>query len=74
MLTLAIGVIALVAISACAENGEWGSVAMGVIILLLLILTSAGERADRKAYVNRRNWWAYGTEPDWARRRNRGRR
>ena len=60
MLTVLIGLVAFVAISAAAENGEWGSVVLGIVIVLVLIGMSAGERKDWKAYRNRRDYWADG--------------
>ena len=58
MLTIIIGVIAFVAIFPAFSNGEFGSVAIGAVILILLMMTSREERKDTKAYMNCRDYWA----------------
>ncbi len=60
MLTIIIGVIAFAAIYPAAANGEWGSVAVGAVILLILMLMSHEERKDTKAFMNFRDYWAEG--------------
>ena len=56
-----IGTIAfvfIIAMIAAGGNGEWGSVAVGaVVVLLLLALGSAGSKTDR-AYGNFVDYWA----------------
>lgn len=48
----------LIAIYCSAGNGEWGSVAVGaVIVILLLCLKSAGGKVNR-AYGNFVDYWA----------------
>ena len=51
-------ILGFVAIFPAANNGEWGSVALGVVIVLLLLGAGANERRDSKAYVARRDYWA----------------
>ena len=49
-----------IAMFAAAGNGEWGSVAVGaVIVLLLLCLRGEGKKVDR-AYGNAVDYWAKG--------------
>lgn len=60
MLTIVIGVIAFVAISAAFENGSIGAGILGIVIVLVLIGLSAGERKSAKAWRNRRDYWADG--------------
>ena len=60
MLTIAIGVIAYVAISAAIGNGEIGAAILGIVIVLVLIGMAAGERKDARAWRNRRDYWADG--------------
>lgn len=50
------GIIAIV----CANNGEWGPVAVVVGIVLLLALMSSEEKKDMKAWKNARDYWYRG--------------
>ena len=68
MMTLIIGVLAFVAIGAAVNNGEWGPAVLGIVILLVLIGMSAGERKTNRAWLNCRDYWAEGG-PDRDRRR-----
>lgn len=60
MLTAIIGIIAFVALFASASDGNWGSFAIGAVIVAVLILMSAGERKDVRAWQNCRDYWADG--------------
>ena len=60
MLTLIIGILFLVVVIPSAANGQWGSVAVAVVILLFLMACSSEERNDAKAYMNFRDYWAEG--------------
>ena len=60
MLTIAIGVIAFVAIYAAFGNGEIAAAILGIVILLGLIGLAAGERKSARAWQNRRDYWADG--------------
>ena len=60
MLTIAIGIIAFISISAAFSNGETGAGILGIVILLVLIGMSAGERKSVRAWRNRRDYWADG--------------
>ena len=60
MLTMFIGVCAFVWLYCSAANGEWGTFAIGAVILVVLILMAAGDRKDTKAWMNMRDYWAEG--------------
>ena len=60
MLTVIIGIIAFVAIGAAVSNGEWGSVLLGIGIVIVLIMMADGDRKDTKAWMNARDYWANG--------------
>lgn len=72
MLTICIGFIAFVVIYASIANGEWGPAAVAGVILLFLWFASSIERRDNKAWNNRQNYWAYGEDPDWKRKKVQG--
>ena len=58
MITGAIVCVFLIAMYCAGCNGEWGSVAVGaVIVILLLALRSAGRSVNR-AYGNFVDYWA----------------
>ena len=60
MITGILAAVFLIAMIAAANNGEWGSVAVGgVIVVVLLMLGSAG-RTTTKAYGNFVDYWAKG--------------
>ena len=57
MITMAVVIVLGIASYVAAENGEWGAVAVGaVLILLLLGIRSQGRKSDR-AYVNFVDHW-----------------
>ena len=49
-----------VSVYAAAGNGEWGSVATGIVIILILLLMGSVHRRDVRAWNNRQNYWADG--------------
>ena len=70
MLTIIIGFIAFVAIISAANNGEWGSVLLGVGIVVVLILMADGDRKDTKAWMNCRDYWAAGGPEQYRRKQS----
>lgn len=74
MIAVIIIILAVVIISACVGNGEWGPAAITAVVAVVLLLMGAGERKDTRAWINRRNYWASGgpdrpkSERDAARR------
>jgi len=75
MIAVMIIIIAVVVISACADNGQWGAAGLAAVICVVLLLMGAGERHDSMAHINRLNYWADGgpDSPEWkrnARKRN----
>ena len=60
MLTIFIGVCAFVWIFCSASNGQWGTAALGAVILLLLIFLAGEDRKNTKAFTNVRDYWADG--------------
>lgn len=60
MITGILAGLFLIAMYCSAGNGEWGSVAVGaVIVVVLLMLGSAGRKCDR-AYGNFIDYWSEG--------------
>lgn len=47
-----------VGVYAAANNGEWGTVAVGVVIILLLIGIRSACVHESKAYNNFTDYWA----------------
>lgn len=60
MLTVFIGVCALVWIGCSMSNGQWGTAALGAIILVVLIAMAADDRKNTRAWTNMRDYWAEG--------------
>lgn len=60
MLTIGIGVIGFVVLYVTGSEGNWGAFAVAGAILLLLILMSACERRDTRAWANRQRYWSDG--------------
>lgn len=58
MITGAIAVVIVIAMIAAADNGEWGSVAVGAVIVLLLIGLGCAFRDTNRAYNNFVDYWA----------------
>lgn len=73
MIAIIIIILAVVIISACVGNGEWGPAALTAVIAIVLLAMGAIERKDVRAWMNRRNYWADGTPPDWKENRRRAR-
>lgn len=57
MITGAISLVILIGVIAAANNGEWGSVAIGAIIILLLLAIGAGSRKCDRAFNNMVDYW-----------------
>ena len=49
-------------------TGGWGPAAIVGIIVGVVVFMFQEDAADMRAYYNRRDYWAYGKEPDWKRR------
>ena len=60
MITGALVVIFLIAMYAAGSNGEWGSVAVGAVIVVLLLMLGSAGRDNAKAYNNFVDYWANG--------------
>lgn len=50
-------------------TGSWGPAAIVGIIVGVVVFMFQEDAADMRAYYNRRDYWAYGKEPDWKRRK-----
>lgn len=50
----------LIAMYCASGNGEWGSVAVGAVIVVLLIALSSAGRGNARAYNNFRDYWRDG--------------
>ena len=49
-------------------TGSWGPAAIAGVIVGIVVFMFHEDAADMRAYYNRRDYWAYGKEPDWKRR------
>lgn len=49
-------------------SGHWGEAAIAGIIVGAVVFMFQEDAADMRAYYNRRDYWAYGKEPDWKQR------
>ena len=69
MITGAISVVLLIAMFAAGSNGEWGSVAVGAVLVLLLLGLGSASRKNDRAYGNAVDYWADGGPEEYRRRR-----
>lgn len=60
MFTGALCVIFLIAMYCAGSNGEWGSVAVGAVVVLLLLALGSAGRGNARAYNNFRDYWRDG--------------
>ena len=58
MITGAIAVLFIIAMIAAGGNGEWGSVAVGAVIVVLLLALGSTSRKQDRAYNNFVDHWA----------------
>lgn len=63
---MAVGVIVFLMIGIL--TGGWGPGAVAGVIVGVVVFMFQEDKADMKAYYNRRDYWAYGKEPDWKRK------
>jgi hypothetical protein len=68
MITGLIALVFIIAMISCASNGEWGSVAVGTVIVILLLAIGSAGRDQCRAYNNCVRYWADGG-PDRNRRK-----
>ena len=57
MITAAILFVLGVAAYAAAGNGEWGSVAVAVVLGVLVLMLCSASRRDTRAYWNWVDYW-----------------
>lgn len=60
MITGLIAVVFVIAMYCAGSNGEWGSVAVGAVIVLVLLGLGSGARTNARAYNNFVDHWADG--------------
>lgn len=60
MITGAIAIVFIIAMIAAAGNGEWGSVAVGAVIVVFLLALGSASREQDRAYNNFVDYWANG--------------
>lgn len=60
MITGILSVVIGIAMFAAAGNGEWGSVAIGAVIVVLLLGLGSASRESDRAYNNWVDYWAKG--------------
>ena len=60
MLTVIIGFLAFMVIFVAVSEGEWGTVGVAAVIVLLLMLASSCERKEWRAYSNFVDYWSRG--------------
>ena len=58
MITGTIAVVFIIAMIAAGNNGEWGSVAIGAVIVVLLLALGSASRKQDRAYNNFVDHWA----------------
>lgn len=46
-------------------SGHWGEAVIAGIIVGVIVSMFQDDKAEMRAYYNRRDYWAYGKEPDW---------
>ena len=60
MITGIIAVVFLISAVVCAENGEWGPLAVAVVIAVLMFALGCSSRKCDRAYNNYVDHWADG--------------
>lgn len=60
MITGILAVVFLIAMIAAGGDGEWGSVAVGAVIVVVLLMLGSASRDTSKAYGNFVDYWAKG--------------
>lgn len=60
MITGAIAIVFLIAMYCAGSNGEWGSVAIGAVVVIVLLALGSGARETGRAYGNMVDYWAKG--------------
>ena len=60
MITGVIVFVLAIAMIAAGSNGEWGSVAVGAVIVVILFAFSSAGRENARAYNNFVDYWARG--------------
>lgn len=63
MITGIIAVVIGIAAVVAAMNGEWGSVAVGAVIVILVLALGSESRESDRAYNNFVDYWANGRTP-----------
>lgn len=58
MITGILAGLFLISIYCSAGNGEWGSAAVGVVIVVLLLMLGSAGRSVNRAYGNFVDYWA----------------
>lgn len=60
MITGTIAAVFVIAMIAAGDNGEWGSVAVGAVIVLLLLALGSASRSCDRAVNNFVDYWEHG--------------
>lgn len=60
MITGMIAFVVAIAMIAACSNGEWGTVAIGAVIVLVVLLAGCASREQDRAYNNIVDYWANG--------------
>lgn len=60
MITGILAIIILIATCCAGANGEWGTVVVGVVIIVLLLALGSASRTQDRAYNNFVDYWADG--------------
>ena len=60
MITGTIAAVFIIAMIAAANNGEWGSVAIGAVVVVVLLALGSASRETDRAYNNMVDYWAKG--------------
>ena len=60
MITGIIAAVFILATLCCMGDGAWGSVAVGVVIVVIILALGSAGRKSNKAYNNFVDYWADG--------------
>ena len=60
MVTGVIAILFVIGMIAAAGNGEWGSVAIGAVVVVVLLALGSASRDNARAYNNAVRYWADG--------------
>ena len=60
MITGILAAVVGIAVFCCAGDGEWGSVAVGAVLIVILLCLGSASREGDRAYNNFVDYWSKG--------------